>query len=202
MNQYIYAFGALFLTMIGVLYVQYKLKLFRNKWFTVGLELLMAFNAFFTIIILYNATENRHIDTLNKNSELYAQITKPVFSNMYDIFDKNEHMNYFFDELFNGIVNPNAKRDEITEQVICYKLFLDLGSYIIFYYNHIDLANFRENTKTQNIRVVNFVKLFFKQDSFKKYLKKYMQDVAGGPKFIRYFKEFFEKEIEGLNILL
>ncbi len=187
------------LSMMVFFYVQYNFKLYRNKWFTVGLQLLMAFNAFFTIIILYTTTENRRIDALNTNSELYFQTTKPIFNDTYDMFDQNEHMNYFFDELFNGTVNPNAKRDEITEQIICFKLFSNVTSHAIFYYDHIDLVDFHENTKLQNIRVIQFLSVFIKQYRFKNYLKKYLQTFAG-PKFIRFFKKFFEKEMNEIGV--
>lgn len=177
-----------------VIYLFQKFKLYKHEKYKVYISLFVALNVLFTCYIIFIQINNHNEELSNENSKFYQNIMTKLFNDTLKIFRENPHMNYFYNEMFNGIPYQQSghivQRDKVTEQNIVYTTLSSIANYAVYYYAHVKLENYREMILTQRYRCIKIINRFLESPIFKEHLETYFNDFAGLNN-LKFFKEFF-----------
>jgi hypothetical protein len=163
-----------------VIFVYLKFNLHLNDKYKFIIDVSVALFGFLTIFILIQQQNFNNITARNEESKIYNEILTEMFTESLDDFILNKDIQYFYDELFNNIKPADdGDRNKILEEIICFKFLAAYGNYAAYYYSHIKIDEYKKLLEKHNYRAEKILKTLLKSDTFKVYLKKYLQDFAG-----------------------
>lgn len=112
------------------------------------------------------------------------------FGEVLDEFRMKPHMKYLFDEMYNGTPKPpNQKRDLLQEQLIVYRIMINISNYCVYYYSHKDIAGYDILLASHNKKVIRYFEKYNRSKIFYDHLVTYLRDF-GGEKTTKFFEEF------------
>lgn len=173
------------------IFLFYKYKLYSSEKHKTAIQLLIALNVIFTVYVLYSSMLIHEEEIVNVDATFYEKLLSGLWDEIQIIFMRNPKMNYFYDELYNGVDHSSYhKRDEYLEQMICFKILGKFTQYAEYYYSHIDLHKYAESLKSHNVKIIKIISNNLKSEVFRKYLYYYLNNF-GGLMIMQWFKEFY-----------
>ena len=160
------------------LYIHYGL--YTDAKYTTLIQLFVASNVLFGAYTLYQNAANEHENIQNRNIDIYTKLMESSFSAILDEFKTKPHMKYFFDEMYNDIpIKPDQKRDIFQEQIIVYRIMINISNYCVYYFSHKDIKGYDVLLKSQNKKVIEYFKKFNRSKIFHELVLRYLKDFAG-----------------------
>jgi len=176
------------------IFLFYKLKLYNSEKHKSAIQLLIGLNVIFTVYVLYKSIQIHSEEIANNDSIFFDRLMNGLLDSPITIFVKYPKMNYFYDEIYNGIGTDIGtdigNRDEYLEQIITYEILNKCTQFTEYYYGHIDIPEYTEKVKLYNVKVIKIMNQHLKSNAFKKYTVNYLNDLAGILP-IKWFKEFY-----------
>jgi len=183
-------FVCLFLS-ISYFYIYYNL--YIDKKYEITLQIFVALNVLFSAYAVYMNALNANTNIQNTNIDVYTKLMESSFSTVLDEFRMNPHMKYLFDEMYNNIQMPkDHKRDVFHEQLIVYRIMINISNYCVYYYSHKDIEGYDVLLKSQNKKVIEYFIKYNRSNIFYNHLITYLKDFAG-ERTIYFFKEYILK---------
>lgn len=163
---------------IAYIYIHYGL--YTDTKYTTLIQLFVASNVLFGAYTLYLNASNDYENIQNRNIEIYTKLMESSFTAILDEFKTKPHMKYLFDEMYNNIpIKPHQKRDIFQEQIMVYRIMINISNYCVYYFSHKDIKGYDVLLKSQNKKVIEYFKKFNRSKIFHTLVLKYLQDFAG-----------------------
>lgn len=172
----------LFLLFYFINHKYYKYHKFRSY-----IRIVSAICSFYLALgVLYQVWSFRKEENTTTLESL-SSFSKDYIDSIVEMFTEHPEMNYYYDELFNGKVNNNHKRNIFLENQITMRILAKTVEQIsiIDIYGEIHEINF---IKTTLIKILNG---FFKSNKFKHYYLYNYKPHLAGPLTISFIKENF-----------
>lgn len=181
---------AVLIIFIVSVFIFYKFKLYNSEKHKSAIQLLIGLNVIFTVYVLYKSIQVHSEDVANSDSVFFDTLMTGLIESSSRIFIKYPKMKYYYDEIYNGIYDTHADRDEYLEQLVTYHILNKCSQFTEYYYGHVDMPSYSDKIKIYNVKVLKLINQHFKSDAFKKYTIMYLNDLAG-PIPMQWFKEFY-----------
>ena len=176
-----------------IIFIYFKYNLHFDEKYKVLIDLSIALVGFLTIYSLLLQANYNNINEKNQEASIYKDVLTETFNTSLDDFINN-NMEYYYNELFNNIKPNDSNRNPIREEIITFKMLSSYSNYASYFESSIKLSDYKKLLEKHNVRVINTLKVLLKSDTFKKYLNKYLNTIAGPP-LIKYMKKYLDYTI-------
>ncbi len=201
MNLFTYIYSTFWVIFILILYFYNRYKLYSLEKWKVIISLFVGVNALFTGVVLFNQNTIHQEDVTNKISETYEKLSDSLYSKPLNIIITKPNLKHLVKDMYmnNGDSNHYEYNENLTEKIDSINpdekiVFLEIcqviSVYAQYYYLHLDLYEYRDLVKSQNIRFYNILSGYLKYPPFRETVQYYVENNAGY-RSQKYLKEFF-----------
>lgn len=190
---------------INLLFI--KLRLYSQEKYKVSISLFVAFNVLLTAYILLKQMTNHEEEITNILTKYYTDYCDNMYGNMMKRLEDNKINSKLCKELFtfdNDIVGNKIYKNlannveynveynaiSIPDKSICLEINCSISNYALFYYTHIELADYIIKIKRQNYRILKIINWYLRSPTYNIILINYLNGTCG-LFTLKYFKEFF-----------
>jgi hypothetical protein len=188
-----------------VLYVYNKYKLYSSEKWKVTISLFIGLNALFTGFVLLQQNSIHKEDIANKLSEKYEKLSNDIYYIPLNIVLKTPSLRYLVNDMFmsdketnEDIYDDNKYQNirvdinsvSLDEKALFLLICQSISVYAQYYYLHLNLPEYEDLVKSQNVRFRNILSSYLKNDKFRSVVQYYL-DYQAGYRTQKYLNEFF-----------
>jgi hypothetical protein len=119
----------------------FKFDLGNNKTFKNLIEIYGSLGSILIIYSIYKTNQTNYSSTINDELNSLNQLLQNITDNCTNFFINNSNMKYYYDELFNNIININESiRNKDLEEIITNDILTNIDS-LINYINSYKMTN-------------------------------------------------------------
>jgi hypothetical protein len=175
---------------IHVLY--FTLNIGKNDKFKTLISFYGSLSIFITVYSLYNQINQTILNRISSDVTYVNKIFSDIDNDIYNFFSKNDKMNYYYNELYDGISNYKLEdRDIRLEKILSFKLLSNIETLI----NYIDALKVAGGITNEldiaEVKLKKILNTFLKSKIFVDNWKEYSKTIA-----MNWTKDYFDLYFE------
>lgn len=187
-------------------YIFIALKLYSDDKYKVSIKLFISFNVLLTAYILLSQVNNHTEEIYNIISKNYTDFLDTAYTVILKQLQDNKNESQLRRELFDFSANDNQitgnkiyknlgenldyNSVSVMDKSICCQINAAISNYALFYYTHIELAEYTILMKRQNYRMLKVIDWYLRSPTYNIMLEYYLR-TSCGLYTLKYFKEIY-----------
>jgi hypothetical protein len=186
-NYYIFIF-----IFIIIHFIYFTLNVGKNDKFKTLVSFYASLSIFISVYSLYLQINNTKLNRISSDVVYINKVLSDIDNDIYNFFSKNEKMNYYYNELYNGITDYKEEDRNIQlEKLISFKILSNSETLI----NYIDALKYASGITSElniaEIKLKKILNMFIKSKIFVENWKNYSKKIA-----MDWTKDYFDLYFE------
>jgi hypothetical protein len=203
-SSVLYTFFIFGFVVFNLLFIYFKL--YTKEKYKVSIRLFIAFNVLLTAYILLKQIDTHQEDIASNITKNYTDYSDDLYKHIISLLGNNINKSQVSKDLYDFNINDNTvvgnkiynnldknldySSISSADKTICLEINSAISNYALFYYTHIELHEYTNKIKRQNLRLLKIINWYLSSPTYNIILVYYLNGSCG-LNTLKFFKEFF-----------